>query len=252
MVIHIEFDIKITDHNGIVLQSTENPCDESVSSDTKQDTDTVLGIDFSDFLAEYLSSSGFFLRDKLMKGYSSGKLKRHACNKTIKKSTKSREFDDENMTDLLKDSELEYKIRIGSNKVLIGKIPLKLDEDSNPEMGNHIISASLVVEEPTIEGDIINIESSDSEVGINRYEASDGNEEIVSIESSDGDEEIDNIESSGDNGDTISSGASISDRRSAICSFLNYSMMRAIEKYEDNIYNVWYEASTDMEPVIDE
>ena len=228
MVIHIEFDIKITDQNGIVIQSTGNHYDENVSSDRKQDTDTVLDIDFTDFLAEYLSTSGYFLREKLMKGRGSGKLKRHVRNKTFKEGMNLSEHDDEGMADLLKGSELEYKIRIGNNKVLIGKIPLKLEDDGNPEMENNIISASLVVEDPANEGDTSDAESSVSE------------EETNGTISYDRDEEINSFESS------------ISDRVPAVYNFLNYSMMKAIEKYEDNIYNVWYEPSTDMDPAIDE
>lgn len=276
MVIHIEFDIKITDHNGIVLQSAGNQCNENVSSDVKQDTDTVLGIDFTDFLAEYLSTSGFFLREKLMKGYSSEKLKRHVSKKTIKECTKLSEFDDECMQDLLKDSELEYKIRIGDNKVLIGKIPLKLDADQNPEMGDGIISASLVAEEPATEGDANNVlfsvskeetnrtisydsdeetksfEASDREEEVNSLESSDSDQGTIRTESADSDEETICSESSDSDESAISTESSNSERKPAIYNFLNYSMLRAIEKYEDNIYNVWYEDSTDLEPAIDE
>ena len=204
MVIHIEFDINITDHNGIVLQSSRNHYKEDVSSNGQQDKDTVLGIDFNYFLAEYLTSSGFFLREKLMKGYSSGKLKRHAHNKAIKEEITSIELDDEDMPDLLKASELEIKIRIGNNKVIVGKIPLKLDANRDPEAGSNIISDSLAAEEAAIDGNTYNDESS------------------------------------------------ISDMSPDICNFLNYSMMRAIEKYEDNIYSIWYEASTLMDPATDE
>lgn len=193
MVIHIEFDINITDHNGIVLQSTKNHYDEDVSSNGQQDKNTVLGIDFTDFLAEYLTSSGFFLREKLMKRYSSGKKKRHAHNKAIKKEITPIELDDEGMPDLLKASELEIKIHIGNNKVIVGKIPLKLDADKDPEAESNIISDSIAAEEAATSGNTYNVESS------------------------------------------------ISDMSPAICNFLDYSMMRAIEKYEDNIYSVWYE-----------
>ncbi len=251
MVIHIEFDIKITDHNGIVIQSTGNHCDENVSSDGKQDTDNVLNIDFTDFLAEYLSTSGYFLREKLMKGRGSGKLKRHVRNKTIREGIKLSEQDEEGMADLLKNSELEYKIRIGNNKVLIGKIPLKLEDDRNPEMGNNIISSSLLAEEPAMEGDTNHVEASVSEEETNNMEASDRNEEANSFESSDNDEEVDLLEPSDQDDEIDHFESSISDRE-PVCNLLNYSMMRAIEKYEDNIYNVWYEPSNDMEPVIDE
>lgn len=215
MVIHIEFDIKITDHNGIVLQSTKNYYDEDISSGLLQDKDTVPGIDFTDFLAEYLSSSGFILRERLMKGYSSGRPKRRVRGKPIKKVVKAIELDDEAMPDLLKASELEYKIRIGDNQIIVGRISLKPDADHAPKTESKVINASLTDEDTAIDEDTGNIKPSDNDE------------------------------------DTFREEASVSGNPSSICSFLNYSMMKAIEKYEDNIYG-WYEDSTDMGPSTEE
>ncbi len=303
MVIHIEFDIKITDHNGIVIQSTGTHFDKNVASDGKLATDDVLDIDFTDFLAEYLSTSGYFLREKLMKGRSSRRRKGHVGSKANKEDVKVIEPDDEGIPDLLKGSELEYKIRIGNNKVLIGKIPLKLEDNSNPEMDNSIISATLVAEELTIERDTDSVEdanryepsnndmdvnssqsynsdvtidslessnsdkdissldpyysdedidsiaSFDSDEELDCLESSDSDVELDCFESSDSDVELDYFESSDIDVEPDRFKSSISDRDPAV---YNFSMMRAIEKYEDNIYNVWYEPSSDMEPAIDE
>lgn len=271
MVIHIEFDIKITDKNGIVVQSTGNHYEENVASDTKQVPDTILDIDFSDFLAEYLSSSGFFLREKLLKGYNSGKQKCHASPKAMKKDIIKRKSDckdvseekisddnisdenitDENITDenilnLLEGMELEYKIRIGKNKVLIGKIPLKSEADNNSEKVSSTVSASIVPEEQVMEGNSDNDESPDFE------DADSCDEDFIETETADDDEEINLFESSYSTEDTNVSETSAHDSDPTIYNFLKYSMMKAIEKYEDNIYNVWYETSTDMEPVMNE
>ncbi len=263
MVIHIEFDIKITDRNGIVLQSSGKHCEANITSEGKEDTASLLGIDFTDFLAEYLSSSGFFLREKLMKGCGSGRLKGHVKNKAIMRGTKVNEPDDEYISDLLKGSELEYKIRIGNNKVLIGKIPLKVDADTNSELGDNKLSAALLLEEAAFEGGTDNVASSTSDVeidlvdvpdsneGVDCFEASDSEVEIDSLAASDNDEDVAPIEDS-DSDEVISTESSAGDHELAVYKLLNYSMMKAIEKYEDNIYSVWYEATTDMEPAIDE
>lgn len=299
MVIHIEFDIKITDHNGIVLQSTGNHYDKKVSYDGKQDTDTLIGIEFTDFLGEYLSSSGFFIREKLMKVYGSGKRKRQVRRKTIKEAAKPSEINDKSMPDLLNGSELEYKIRIGDNKYLIGKIPLKIDADSNTDMGSIVISASVVTDEAAIKADTKKVtssdsdelvstvsyykaedkdrleasdrgekynrlESPDSDEEIRRYEEADSDEDIITLDASDDDGEINSLDASDDDGeincldasdddeDSYSTEASSSDAGPDIYNLLSYSMMKAIEKYEDNIYSVWYEYTNNMEPTIDE
>jgi hypothetical protein len=361
MVIHIEFDIRIKDQNGILIQSTGDHSDNNVSSDAKQNTNTVLGIYVTDYLPEHLTSSGFFQREKLMKSSGSGKQKHHVRTKSAKEGSKVSKQNIEYLPDLLNGSELEYKIRIGDSKVLTGTIPLRLDDDNNEKQdeinsqtGNNVISASLVVEDAASEGssdikrrtrhieasyseeDINGLEISDDVENIDSLEATDGAENIDSLETTDGAENIDsleasdgaentdnlelsnsvenidnieasdsaentdsleatddikninyleasdgaknidNLEASGeeerinsfessDNGDGIvnimssdkveridSTKSFIPGKRPAIYKLFRYSMTRAIEKYEDNIYNVWYEAPTEMEPAVDE
>jgi hypothetical protein len=276
MVIHIEFDIKITDSAGKVLHRFENRFDEDVSSDRKQKMDAVLKIDFSDFLAEYLSSSGFFLREKLMNGRYSKKSNLYKHDFVPDEDTD----EEESILNRLKDSELEYKIHIGSNKVLIGKIPLKIETEADSEILEEKCTEDLLsseektaLEEVTVsnkqslsKNTSCSKEPLSSEVKIHSKEQLYSQVKLHSNESSfSKDKPLYSKKPS--TADKLTAPKQTSDMESeqnpahvcgpkdtvdrsgdaVIDTILNYTMMKAIEKYEDNIYQVWYEAPDDVE-----
>lgn len=117
MIFNIE--INISDGNGKLLHRFE----ESLSSSHSKDSFNIetAGKGFEDFLNEYMSFSGRFVREKLLSS-------EEAYNKDIQWNN----FDDEtdslamNYDNVYENSELEYQIHIGNKKLATGKIPLIL------------------------------------------------------------------------------------------------------------------------------
>lgn len=176
MVINI--DISIADSDGTVLHHFENRFNEKDACFEKQDQGYTDEIDFQNFLAEYLSCSGFAVREKLI----------YSKNNYVSEQNKSElstyvNFPGEKEAFYrFEDSELEYKIRIGDKKVLVGKIPLKLPliiSDDVPEPKDKDTHTPLLT----------------------------------------------------------------NNSPNAIDSLINYTMMKAIEKYEANLYPAWIEVN---------
>ncbi len=195
MVINI--DISIADSDGTVLHHFSNRFDENDAYTQKQEPRPVQGLEFDDFLAEYMSCSGFIIREKLI--YGSYPADIGHCSSTNKDLLNKRDAlyqeDILDRRDMLQqedipdkrdalyqyeDSELEYKIRIGDHKVLTGKIPLRLPLLSEEKAPRSKVEAKQPYRTPQ--------------------------------------DEPDEIEG-----------------------FLNYTMIRAIEKYEANLYPSWVE-----------
>ncbi len=175
----IEIDIKINENNS------------NVKADYNDDTE----IEFNLFLSKCLSYSGYLLREKLFQGYYS-ELKRDG-----KKSRKNRLSTQNNTKEVtrLEDSELEYRIRIGDNKVLVGKIPLKLNSDTKNVTllinSDEAASSVNVIQKSNIPAtaanhgnldyDIVNDLSSDTNINLNDYIVNTLNHDSLSNSNSD-------------------------------------------------------------------
>jgi hypothetical protein len=120
MVINI--DISIADSDGTVLHHFNNRFDENDACPKKQEPRPLQSIEFDDFLAEYLSCSGFVIREKLIYGSYPVDAEQSSSIFTINKDI----MNDKEALYRFEDSEMEYKIRIGDHKILTGKIPLRL------------------------------------------------------------------------------------------------------------------------------
>lgn len=125
----IDIDIKIADSNGKILHRFENQFDDKDASLTGRKYNNARS-NFEDFLAEYLSCSGFALREKLINDHFTIPLGKNDTPDTTESTKISA---DDNMISQLENSELEYRIKLSKNKVLTGKIPLKLESTVTDE-----------------------------------------------------------------------------------------------------------------------
>ncbi len=115
----IDIDIKIANSNGKLIHRFSKQFDEKLEVSEKIEKDTGLSKDFEDFLTEYLSASGRSVREKLI-SYTD----MPADLQSNMYLTEAGDSDpDGEGADRIPDSEMEYKIRIGNNKVIAGKIP---------------------------------------------------------------------------------------------------------------------------------
>ncbi len=118
----VDIEIKIADSSGKILQRFEKSFDglkedsiHSLKNNTQNDKS------FEDFLSEYLTFEGRALREKLTgsSGYTTGEPRQREYNEL----TDVLDFGDEEDFCNLSNNELEYKINIGSSRVLTGRIP---------------------------------------------------------------------------------------------------------------------------------
>jgi hypothetical protein len=227
MVIYIE--IKIADSDGKILHTFENRVDEK-DVKPEEPVNNRIDRDFERFLGEYLSFGGFALREKLIGDYYANTISQD--NSGVMAYT---DISDEIITDEnLNNSELEYRIRIGDNKVLIGKVPLRLDMLSGKAKatGNKSHAAISPEADPSLDAD--------------------NNENVISYEVKP------SISCSSRTGQKACNSSDIKEASSknedaALDIIINYAMLKAIEKYEANLYPASEEAdSMDMEPSFSE
>ncbi len=262
----IEIDIRIEDSDGRVLHRFENKYDDKVSAfKESQDYADDVGMDFCDFFSEYLSCSGAILREKLFQGNYT--MKRDRSKRKVKKSTTSHrnEFNHDNeinpnsQVTHLEDSELEYRIRIGDDKVLVGKIPLKLQPSTTSvtlQLKEDVIAHQDISNtfdtdtEPNVKDNLVNgFEKSNDYDSIqeNKYESKDNKTELdqdnqynidIAPQISNKIDEFNNypngINKTLDPQSDISTFNAV-ETDIEIDSILNYAMMKAIEKYELNL-----------------
>lgn len=115
----IDIDIKIAQSNGKLIHSFSKRFNEKLEVSEKIEKNTGLSKEFEDFLAEYLTASGRLVRDRLITD-----IPELLSNDTFPADSISGGNEPETA---IADSEMEYKIRIGNNRVIAGRIPfLKL------------------------------------------------------------------------------------------------------------------------------
>lgn len=114
----IDIDIKIANSSGKLVHSFSKRFNEKLDLSDNIEKDNGMSKDFEDFLAEYLTASGRVVRKKLITEMP-GSLQ----NNTGVRSEAGRYW--EETEDGITDSEMEYRIRIGKNKVIAGRIPFQ-------------------------------------------------------------------------------------------------------------------------------
>ncbi len=113
----IDIDIKIANSSGKLVHSFSKRFNEKLDLSDKIEKDSGISKDFEDFLAEYLTESGRVVRKKLIT----------EIPESLQKNSGLRSEDGrywEETDDGITDSEMEYRIHIGKNKVIAGRIPL--------------------------------------------------------------------------------------------------------------------------------
>lgn len=125
----IDIDIKIADGNGKLLHRFERSFDESTVSTNQGETISDLGKCFEDFLSEYMSISGRMIREKLIGEYTNTVFDQYSFEDS---GNDEIQIDCDDLKNL-SDTEMEYKIRLGSKKILIGKIPLHYNKSTKIE-----------------------------------------------------------------------------------------------------------------------
>lgn len=113
----IDIDIKIANSSGKLVHSFSKRFNERLDLSDNIEKDNGMSKDFEDFLAEYLTASGRVVRKKLITEVSGG------IQNSGLKSEAGRYW--EETDDGITDSEMEYRIRIGKNKVIAGRIPFQ-------------------------------------------------------------------------------------------------------------------------------
>ncbi len=241
----IEIDIKIEDSDGRVLHRFENRFDEQDNSLDTQEYHDSTDKDFDEFLSEYLSYSGYLLREKLFSGLNSTKAKKA---KTVRKN-KTKKLPDTDKVIGYEDSELEYRIRIGDDKVLIGRIPLKLE----PSTSNvKLLLCSEDGEMPhNIEANSSNdpIHNNSGECTASVYTEYASTSHNLDSEFNDVDDttteyptsDYTAINLSSSNTDTLLKSTSSEKEEAELDNILNFAMIKAIQKYESNLSPGWDE-----------
>jgi hypothetical protein len=112
----IDIDIKIANSNGQLIHRFSKRFDEKAETAEKINN-AGLSKDFEDFLSEYLSVSGRSIREKLI-SYPETPL----LGQSMEEEEENLYGKDPSVNDYA-DSEMEYKIRIGKDKVIAGRIP---------------------------------------------------------------------------------------------------------------------------------
>lgn len=239
MVIYIE--IKIADSDGKILHTFENRLDEK-DVKPEEPVNNRIDRDFERFLGEYLSFGGFALREKLIGDYYANTISQD--NSGVMAYT---DISDEIITDEnLNNSELEYRIRIGDNKVLIGKVPLRLDMLSQKTKADRRKSKTGISPEADLLPETDSYPEADSSLD------PENNDKVISCKIK---PSISYNNRAGQK--TCNSSdkkeASSKNEDAALDIIINYAMLKAIEKYEANLYPASEEAdSMDMEPSFSE
>lgn len=125
----IDIDIKIADGEGKTIHRYEKHFDERIDS---KDVIDDIGKSFEDFLSEYMSFHGRMIREKLI---NETKCHSHPLA-MVTKHEKDVIYDEdlqkindnntgEDDSDTYRDSEMEYRIRIGNKRLLTGRIPFR-------------------------------------------------------------------------------------------------------------------------------
>ena len=114
----IDIDIKIANSSGKLVHSFSKRFNEKLDLSDNIEKDNGMSKDFEDFLAEYQTSSVRVVRKKLITEIP-GSLQ----NNSGLRSEAGRYW--EETEDGITDSEMEYRIRIGKNKVIAGRIPFQ-------------------------------------------------------------------------------------------------------------------------------
>lgn len=139
MIFNIE--INISDGNGKLLHRFQESLSSSHSNDNF-DIETA-GKGFEDFLNEYMSFSGRFVREKLLSAETS--YNRNGQWNDSDEETDALTVDYDHVYE---NSQLEYQINIGNRKLATGKIPLIL-----PSRTWASIPFSNATEDSTVPGD---------------------------------------------------------------------------------------------------
>lgn len=235
----IEINIKIADSDGKVLYQFENQFDETESLLNTQSTIRSADNDFEDFFSKYLSLSGFALRKRLISDSYTPSKEQDDTDVSVYKAI----IDDDNASFRLDGSELEYKIRIGKNRILIGKIPLKLqpadsqtvtivtdnEVDTVPNKINKVIDSSVT---PV---------PSSNRINKAKYQAVSYNRKKMKLR----DKTIDTNRRKPGNPTGIKK-APLKHQEAIMDTILNYTMVKAIEKYEANLYPASVEEDCDL------
>lgn len=114
----IDIDIKIANSKGKLIHTFSKRFNEKLDLSEAIENEKGISKDFEDFLNEYLTESGRAVRKKLITPMYENSQKKQAI----------KEKDDlwwDDRSDKISDSEMEYRIRIGKNKVIAGKIPFQ-------------------------------------------------------------------------------------------------------------------------------
>lgn len=114
----IDIDIKISDNDGKLLHRFEKQFDEDIAYPEKLNNN-YLGEDFEGFLSEYMSSRGLAMRERLISDYYAVSSDHSTVDSSDGLSLMNNETFDPS------DSEMEIKIRIGRKNVFIGRVPMK-------------------------------------------------------------------------------------------------------------------------------
>lgn len=135
----IDIDIKIADGEGNLIHRYGKHFDESINSKNVIGSINDLGKSFEDFLSEYMSFHGRMIREKLINEtnwQSHPSVMVPNSDEYVSYGGASQEIcdfsSDEDALDTYSNSEMEYRIRIGNNKILTGKIPFRNMNYKNP------------------------------------------------------------------------------------------------------------------------
>lgn len=113
----IDIDIKIANSKGKLIHTFSKRFNERLDLSDIENSNSKIK-DFEDFLAEYLTESGRIVRKKLIDQMSENP------QSNPNSANEDNFLWDDTALDV-SDSEMEYQIRIGKNKVIAGKIPFQ-------------------------------------------------------------------------------------------------------------------------------
>lgn len=200
----IDIDIKIADGNGKLLHRFEKCFEEGNNTSRNGAYLSDIGKSFEDFLAEYMSFSGRFIREKIMNNYHNMLYEQYNNTSHVNNTIETENEYDYNIDD----AEMEYKIRIGSKKILIGKIPINKSKFTT-DIGNN--NNTINKQQTEIENNSIKKSKRNNSYYSNKFinDRNDINFSMNPIILKNKKHEIDNI--------------------------LSYAMTKAIEKYESNL-----------------
>lgn len=113
----IDIDIKITDNGGNLVHHFIKRLDEEDAIHLKKMNNNYCGESFEDFLSEYMSTSGYAVRDKL------ASTNNYCTNSLSSLLTDDNSYNGKTLSNL-ENKELSCNIRIGNKELFTGRIPL--------------------------------------------------------------------------------------------------------------------------------